>query len=303
MADYFISTAFEIVVGAPDADLLTECFETSHMIACDYFGRDEEGLDAARACYAERSEAFRAAFPPLEEEQDPFAGFLQIWTDPDFPTFDADLSVEDDADGMRKRVFIHGDCADVSAIASVIQATCPSALPFGFEWSTSCSRARPGSRGGGYFVITPYEILGGGTEWLMNEALKAVPRDSAKFRRLPIMTGARAESMGFAPFNDVPTLPVDILDGGFTISARSSEELRVTFHFGPYRTDGPPRFVDIQFHDSGMTVPDGGGAPAPVFDMLTIAEQGRQPYDSRKAAISDKPSIAVLLLDRPGDPD
>ena len=54
-----------------------------------------------------------------------------------------------------------------------------------------------------------------------------------------------------------------------------------------------------------MTVPDGDGdgAPAPVFDMLTIAEKGRQPYDSRQSAISDKPSIVVLLLDRPDNPD
>jgi hypothetical protein len=50
-----------------------------------------------------------------------------------------------------------------------------------------------------------------------------------------------------------------------------------------------------------MTVPDGDGKPAPVFDMLTIAEKGRQPYDSRNADVSAKPSIAVLLLDRPGD--
>jgi len=302
MADYFTSIAFEIAVSAAEADLLSECFEVSHTIACGFPGREEDGLDAAKGYYAECSDAFHAAFPPLAPEEDPFAGFLQIWTDPDFPSFDADLSIEDDADGMRKRAFIHGDCADVAAIASIIQTTCLSALPFAFEWSTSCSRARPGSRGGGYFVITPTEILGGGTEWLMSEALKALPNEPAKTLGLPIMTSASAASMGFAPFNDVPTLPVDIPDGGFTVSARSSEGLRVTFYFGPYRTDGPPRFVDIQYHDAGMTVPDGGGAPAPVFNMLTIAEKGRHPYDSRKSAISNRPSIAVLLLDRPDDP-
>jgi hypothetical protein len=116
------------------------------------------------------------------------------------------------------------------------------------------------------------------------------------------MTSDDAQSIGFAPFNRVPTLPVDIPDGGFTLSAKTSEGLRVTFYFGPYRTGGPPRFIDIQFHDAGMTVPDGGGAPAPVFDLLTIAEKGRHPYDSRQSAISDKPSIAVLLLDRPDNP-
>ena len=64
--------------------------------------------------------------------------------------------------------------------------------------------------------------------------------------QLPIMTRADAESIGFAIFNHVPTLPVDIPDGGFTISAKTSEGLRVTFYFGPYRTGGPPRFIDIE---------------------------------------------------------
>lgn len=48
-----------------------------------------------------------------------------------------------------------------------------------------------------------------------------------------------------------------------------------------------------------MTVPGGDGLPVPVFDMLTIAEKGIHRYDSRKADISEKPSIAVVLLEAP----
>lgn len=48
-----------------------------------------------------------------------------------------------------------------------------------------------------------------------------------------------------------------------------------------------------------MTVPAANGSPMPVFDMLTIARGGRQLYNSRKAELDDKPSIAVLLLDHP----
>ncbi|WP_336963677.1 hypothetical protein [Sphingobium aquiterrae] len=125
---------------------------------------------------------------------------------------------------------------------------------------------------------------------------------SASIRQLPVMTNADAASIGFAIFNHVPTLPIDIPDGGFTISAKTSEGRRVTFYFRPYRTGGPPRCVDIQCHD-GLTVPDGGGVPTPVFDMLVIAEEGRQPYDSRKSPISEKPSIAVLLLDQAAGTD
>ncbi|MBO9579516.1 MAG: hypothetical protein J7498_01335 [Sphingobium sp.] len=114
----------------------------------------------------------------------------------------------------------------------------------------------------------------------------------------PVMTSTDAQSIGYAPFNRVPTLPIEIPDGGFTLSTKTSDGLRVTFYFGPYETGGPPRFIDIQYHDAGMTVPGADGQPVPVFDMLTIAEKGRHPYDSRKAEISDKPSIAVLLLGR-----
>lgn len=124
---------------------------------------------------------------------------------------------------------------------------------------------------------------------------------SASIRQLPVMTSANAANIGFAIFNHVPTLPIDIPDGGFTVSTKTSEGRRVTFYFGPYRTGGPPRFIDIQYHDARMSVIDGGGSPAPVFDMMTIAEGGRQPYDSRTSGISDKPSIAVLFLESSGD--
>lgn len=123
----------------------------------------------------------------------------------------------------------------------------------------------------------------------------------ADITQLPVMTARDAESIGFARFNDVPTLPIDIPDGNFTISARTSDGRRITFFFGEYERGAPPSFVDIQFHDAGMTVPAANGSPMPVFDMLTIARGGRQPYDSRKAELDAKPSIAVLLLDHPKD--
>lgn len=125
----------------------------------------------------------------------------------------------------------------------------------------------------------------------------------ASICQLPVMTSTDAESIGFAIFNHVPTLPIDIPDGGFTVSAKTSEGLRVTFCFGPYRTGGPPRCIDIRYHDAGMSVPDGGGSPVPAFDMFTIAENGHNTYDSRKSDLSEKPSIAVLLLDKPETTD
>lgn len=70
----------------------------------------------------------------------------------------------------------------------------------------------------------------------------------ADITTLPVMTAADAESIGFARFNDVPTLPVDIPDGNFTITAKTSDGRRVTFFFGEHKRGAPPSFVDIQYH-------------------------------------------------------
>ncbi len=121
----------------------------------------------------------------------------------------------------------------------------------------------------------------------------------ADLTTLPVMTAADAESIGFARFNDVPTLPIDIPDGNFTISARTTDGRRITFFFGEYRRDAAPSFVDIQYHDHGATIPNANGGRSPMFDMLTIGLGGRQLFDSRQRADDDKPSIAVILLGEP----
>jgi len=49
------------------------------------------------------------------------------------------------------------------------------------------------------------------------------PPSPASICQLPVMTSADAEGIGFAIFNHVSTLPIDIPDGGFTVSAKTSE--------------------------------------------------------------------------------
>lgn len=118
----------------------------------------------------------------------------------------------------------------------------------------------------------------------------------ADITQLPVMTASDAESIGFARFNDVPTLPIDIPDGNFTISARTSDGRRITFFFGEYQRGSPASFVDIQYHDNGTSIANANGGASPTFDMLTIGLGGRQVFDSRKRSDEDKPSIAVILL-------
>ena len=71
---------------------------------------------------------------------------------------------------------------------------------------------------------------------------------------LPVMRAADATAIGFAQFNDVPHKVIDIPDGGFTLTTKTSDGNRVTFYFGPYETGGPPAFIDIQYRDLIWTV-------------------------------------------------
>src|SRR3546814_2014357 len=79
-----------------------------------------------------------------------------------------------DLDDTGLVAFIRGHEADVEALASLIQKVCKSALPFGFEWASTCDKFRPGQHGGGYFVITGTEILGASTREMMDETLRSV---------------------------------------------------------------------------------------------------------------------------------
>ena len=115
--------------------------------------------------------------------------------------------------------------------------------------------------------------------------------------QMPVMTATDAQGRGFARFNDVPTLPVDVPDGGFTISAKTSEGRRLTIYFAPYETGGPPRFVDIQYHDNGTTIANADGGRSPTFDLIAIGRGGHFVTDTRTLDEADKPSILCVFME------
>ncbi|MHA0337486.1 hypothetical protein [Sphingomonas aquatilis] len=118
----------------------------------------------------------------------------------------------------------------------------------------------------------------------------------ADIRDLPVMTEADAKALGFAGFNNVPHKPIDLPDGPFTITVKTSDGRRATFCFMPYG-DGPARFVDIQFHDRGTSIPNANGGQMPTFNSFCITKGGRHIVDTRALTEDIKPSIMVLLLD------
>ena len=116
-------------------------------------------------------------------------------------------------------------------------------------------------------------------------------------RDLPVMSKADAEAIGFAGFNDVPHKVIDLPDGDFTISAKTSDGRRVTFSFQPHSPDGTARFVDIQFHDRGTTIPSANGDPMPTFNAFAITGGGRHIVDTCALTENIKPSILVMLME------
>lgn len=116
-------------------------------------------------------------------------------------------------------------------------------------------------------------------------------------RDLPVMTKGDAEAIGFAGFNDVPHKVLDLPDGDFTLSVKTSDGRRTTFSFQPYSPDGPARFVDIQFHDRGTSIPNANGGQSPTFNAFAITKGGRHIVDTRTLTEDIKPSILVILMD------
>lgn len=113
----------------------------------------------------------------------------------------------------------------------------------------------------------------------------------------PQLTPAQAQAAGFRTFGDCPHMAINIPNGGCTITTRDHAGRAVTFHFGTYQEGGLPSFLDIQYHDSGSTVMDASGKPAPIFDMLTISKGGAHHFDSRNLPHDRRPSIACILLE------
>tara|TARA_R110000787_G_scaffold282863_2_gene395061 strand:+ start:11557 stop:12099 length:543 start_codon:yes stop_codon:yes gene_type:complete len=175
MENYYLQTAFAISVTPQEAALLQECFAVDVCLSCDLAELPSDDMQAVKSYYASRSEAFRSIFPQKPEEEDPFAGFFDLWSDPGFFGFGATLSITHSPDGGRCFASISGDDADVSALASLIQKICKSALPYGFHWAEGC-REDDGyaSYGGGYYVVTETGILGNSARWHMEETLRTL---------------------------------------------------------------------------------------------------------------------------------
>ncbi|HUD90522.1 hypothetical protein [Sphingobium sp.] len=140
MADHYVQGSFAFTCTAQESALIEEAWQH----AADLLGDFAPG---------EPSAEFLAAFMPTDLAN-PFNGLLEIFDDPAFPDFGAEIEI---AGGAECTVSIHGTSDfQPGPIAELIRYCCQESLktaPIGFDWSYSCTRPRRDSFGGGWCAI------------------------------------------------------------------------------------------------------------------------------------------------------
>lgn len=173
MAITYIKASFALAVTSSEYALLEEACE----VAAALSGDDLTGAERA-TYFAGLSDAFRATFPPTD---DPFGGFLAMFEDPKFPSFDCEVWAEptpvDRAPHDQQQIIVYGAQINVRAVAELIFRVARSALPTGFEYSLDCDILRPGCFGGGYVGITENGVTFADTNTLLHQALQRLDEE------------------------------------------------------------------------------------------------------------------------------
>lgn len=112
----------------------------------------------------------------------------------------------------------------------------------------------------------------------------------------------QVEAAGFAKFNGGDHLCVDIPDGHFTISVKTSEGRQITFAFCPYKAGKPACCIDIQDHGGKKIGPDQAniskGQDATAQALICFSGGGPDPF---RSTYEDKKAVTLttLLLKNP----
>lgn len=101
-----------------------------------------------------------------------------------------------------------------------------------------------------------------------------------------------AAKEGYATFNKVPHVCVDVPDHNVTITCRTSDGRRVTFAFLQYQKDNPPQCVDIHYAD-GPKWKGSDGREREANNILLFSDGGKQ---KAEMSIGKPISIACLVM-------
>jgi hypothetical protein len=146
MANNYLSSSFILEMTAEDAELVRLAQDASVILEF-YAGDSPRDIE-----YKKLGPRFAALFPP--KDGDDFGSFLDLFDDPDFPSFDCSIVISEvDAEGHCK-VSFSGNQFGVDQVANLIFTACKSALPCAFSWAHTCDALRPDELGGGCVIIT-----------------------------------------------------------------------------------------------------------------------------------------------------
>jgi len=146
MANNYLSSSFILEMTAEDAELVRLAQDASVILEF-YAGDSPRDIE-----YKKLGPRFAALFPP--KDGDDFGSFLDLFDDPDFPSFDCSIVISEvDAEGHCK-VSFSGNQFGVDQVANLIFTACKSALPCAFSWAHTCDALRPDEFGGGCVIIT-----------------------------------------------------------------------------------------------------------------------------------------------------
>ena len=169
MSNSYVKAAFALVMSSTDADVVTAA-----LTAADLLDGGEDDGDLRQA-FHDLGPAFAAAFPP--KGRSGFDTFLELFDDPDFPSFGCRVDIgEGNEDGTCEVVF-SGEEFGAEQVAGLIFTACKSALPCAFAWSYDCDRLRVGKFGGGCVVITNAGIDYHTTTGIIDRALSREIKD------------------------------------------------------------------------------------------------------------------------------
>lgn len=113
---------------------------------------------------------------------------------------------------------------------------------------------------------------------------------------MEILPANQAPLFDFAKFNGGPHLCVEVPDGHFTITARTSEGKKITFAFCPYQDNGPPQCVDVQHHTSPKSVLN-GSIVCPVQKIICFTP-GHNTFASNLNDTIPTTLVTVILKDK-----
>lgn len=108
-----------------------------------------------------------------------------------------------------------------------------------------------------------------------------------------IIPADQAINNDFAKFNGGPHLCVDVPDGLFTITAKTTQGKKITFAFCPYEKGGPPQTVDVQHHTSLKSAENG----SPIQRVICFTP-GNHTFKSDFNDTVPTTLLTVLLHDR-----